>query len=210
MKAKEYSGPRTEAFAEFNEKLSRLHLLIAAGRGDDDDGDRLRHEMDGPYRRLSKEEVLYFEDIAIEFKRSRAKIPNAGKAILSRDVEIKGSLVFDGELLFDGKLEGEIVSEGALFIGENAVVQGEVKMGSLVIYGKVHGNIVATKRCELKSGCILQGELKTPRLVIEEGASFVGKSEITASAAGAAGNQRLDIARRDEPAAVKHGAGVVA
>jgi len=35
------------------------------------------------------------------------------------------------------------------------------------------------ERCELKSRAVLQGDLKAARLVIEEGATFVGKSEVT-------------------------------
>jgi hypothetical protein len=35
------------------------------------------------------------------------------------------------------------------------------------------------ERCELKSTGTLQGDLKAPRLVIEEGATFIGKSNLT-------------------------------
>jgi cytoskeletal protein CcmA (bactofilin family) len=43
----------------------------------------------------------------------------------------------------------------------------------------VHGNITVDERCELKARAVLQGDLKAARLVIEEGATFVGKSEVT-------------------------------
>ncbi|MEI9895826.1 MAG: polymer-forming cytoskeletal protein [Chthoniobacter sp.] len=45
--------------------------------------------------------------------------------------------------------------------------------------GKVHGNITVEERCELKGRAVLQGDLKAARLVIEDGATFVGKSEVT-------------------------------
>ena len=101
------------------------------------------------------------------------------KNILSADVEIKGSIKFLNDLIVDGKVEGEITSTGILTVGENAEIRGEIKTKSATVYGKVHGNITVEERCELKSRAVLQGDLKAARLVIEEGATFVGKSEVT-------------------------------
>jgi cytoskeletal protein CcmA (bactofilin family) len=126
---------------------------------------------------------------------------HSGKDILSSDVEIKGSIKFQKELLIDGKVEGEINSEGVLTIGENADIRGEIKTKAIVVFGKVHGNITVSERCELKSKCTLQGDLKAARLVIEEGATFIGKSEVTSgmsvTAAKSSGG-RPEIVRHEE------------
>jgi cytoskeletal protein CcmA (bactofilin family) len=126
---------------------------------------------------------------------------HSGKDILSSDVEIKGSIKFQKELLIDGKVEGEINSEGVLTIGENADIRGEIKTKSIVVFGKVHGNITVSERCELKSKCTLQGDLKAARLVIEEGATFIGKSEVTSGMSVTAAkttSNRPEIMRNDE------------
>jgi cytoskeletal protein CcmA (bactofilin family) len=61
------------------------------------------------------------------------------------------------------------------------------------------------ERCELKSRCTLQGDLKASRLVIEEGATFVGKSEVTSGGASKAATTpapaRPEVVRNEEPAA---------
>ena len=101
------------------------------------------------------------------------------KNVLSADVEIKGSIKFTNDLTIDGKVEGEIISSGLLTVGENAEIRGEIKTKSVTVLGKVHGNITVDERCELKARAVLQGDLKAARLVIEEGATFVGKSEVT-------------------------------
>ena|SRR5438874_2222003 len=130
---------------------------------------------------------------------------HSGKDVLSSDVEIKGSIKFQKELLIDGKVEGEINSDGVLTIGENADIRGEIKTKSITVFGKVQGNITVGERCELKSRCTLQGDLKAARLVIEEGATFIGKSEVTSAGAPAGGNSqkvahpRPDMLRHDEP-----------
>ena len=107
------------------------------------------------------------------------------KNVLAADVEIKGSIKFLNDLGVDGKVEGEITSSGILTVGENAEIRGEIKTKSATVYGKVHGNITVEERCELKSRAVLQGDLKAARLVIEEGATFVGKSEVTPIKGGA-------------------------
>ena len=105
--------------------------------------------------------------------------PGANRNVLSADVEIKGSIKFQNDLLVDGKVEGEIISPGNLVVGENAEIRGEIKTKSVTVHGKVFGNITVEERCELKARAVLQGDLKATRLVIEEGATFVGKSEVT-------------------------------
>ena len=100
--------------------------------------------------------------------------------ILSADVEIKGTIKFQADLTIDGKVEGEITSPSAtLTIGHNAEVRSEIKTKSVVIEGRVNGNVTVEERCELRGNAQLYGDLKASRLVIEEGATFVGKSEVT-------------------------------
>jgi len=99
--------------------------------------------------------------------------------VLSNDVEIRGSIKFQTELRIDGKVEGEINSEGVLTVGENANINGEIKAKAVTVYGKVQGNITAVERCELKSKSTLQGDLHAARLLIEDGAIFIGNSEVT-------------------------------
>src|SRR5947199_7812547 len=125
---------------------------------------------------------------------------HSGKDILSSDVEIKGSIKFQKELLIDGKVEGEINSDGVLTIGENADIRGVIKTKSITVYGKVHGNITVAERCELKSKCTLQGDLKAARLIIEEGATFIGNSEVTSGTIPAKStSSRPEVVRHDEP-----------
>jgi len=103
---------------------------------------------------------------------------SSSKNVLNSDVELKGTLKFSGELTFDGKLDGDINSDGTLNLGDNAVVKGNLNVNSAIMRGKVNGNVAAKEKIDLKSKTELFGDIRAPKLVIEEGVTFVGKSEV--------------------------------
>ena len=109
---------------------------------------------------------------------SAPPVMTTSKNVLANDVEIKGSIKFSHDLIIDGKIEGEVISEGSLTVGENALIKGEVKTRSVIIFGKVEGNITVAERCELKSNAILVGDIAAGTLAIEEGATFMGQSQV--------------------------------
>src|SRR5216684_728047 len=100
------------------------------------------------------------------------------KNVLNTDVEIKGTLKFSGDLTFDGKLDGDINSEGTLSLGDNAVVKGTIDVGSVIVRGKITGNVIAKDKIDIKAKTELFGDVRSAKLVIEEGVTFVGKSEV--------------------------------
>jgi len=104
--------------------------------------------------------------------------PNASRNVLSSDVEIKGNLKFTGELTFEGKLDGDIQTEGTLNLGDTAQVNGNISAQTVVVRGKVNGNINAKEKIEIKSKAELFGDIRSSKLVIEEGVTFVGKTEV--------------------------------
>ena len=103
---------------------------------------------------------------------------NASKNVLNSDVEIKGNLKFAGELTFEGKLDGEVQTDGLLNLGDTAVITGNINAQSVVVRGKVNGNINAKEKIEIKAKAELFGDIRATKLVVEEGVTFVGKTEV--------------------------------
>jgi cytoskeletal protein CcmA (bactofilin family) len=125
------------------------------------------------------------------------------KNVLNSDVELKGTLKFSGEMTFDGKLEGDINSDGILNLGDNAVVKGNINVGTVVVRGKINGNVAAKEKIDIKAKTELFGDIRSPKLVIEEGVTFVGKSEINPNKVApmpAAQPPAAEAARTPEPA----------
>ena len=109
------------------------------------------------------------------------------RAFLGEGTHFKGVLSFAGAVRIDGHLEGEIVGEEALIIGEPGQVNAEIEVGTLVVSGQVQGNITATQRVELLGPSRVSGMIRTPCLVVAEGALFNGNCEMTSPDAGKVG-----------------------
>ena len=103
---------------------------------------------------------------------------NPAKNVLNADVEVKGNIKFSGELTFDGKLDGEINTDGTLNLGDGAVINGNINAQSVVVRGKVNGNITAREKIDIKAKTELFGDIRAAKLTIEEGVTFVGKTEV--------------------------------
>ena len=80
----------------------------------------------------------------------------------------------------DGHLDGEIVGDEVLIIGEPGQVNAEIEVGTLVVSGQVQGNITAKQRVELLRPSRVSGTIRTRCLVVAEGALFNGNCEMTA------------------------------
>lgn len=103
---------------------------------------------------------------------------NSGKNVLGPDVEIKGNLKFSGELTFEGKLDGEVQTDGVLNLGDSAVINGNINAQSVIVRGKITGNVNAKEKIEIKAKAELFGDIRSTKLVIEEGVTYVGKTEV--------------------------------
>jgi len=97
---------------------------------------------------------------------------------LAQDVEITGVISFLENLTIEGKVEGEITSPGALTVGENAFIKGNIKTRSVVIWGKVEGNITVQERCEAKASATIIGDISAGTFSAAEGATFLGRSRV--------------------------------
>lgn len=100
------------------------------------------------------------------------------KAFLGEGTEFKGILSFEGTVRIDGSLEGEILGEDLLIVGEPAVVKAEIDVGTAVVSGNVIGNIRARHRVELLAPSSVTGTIRTPALVVAAGATFNGSCEM--------------------------------
>ncbi|MBN1674386.1 MAG: polymer-forming cytoskeletal protein [Kiritimatiellae bacterium] len=105
------------------------------------------------------------------------------QTLITADVEVTGTIKSTGSVQIDGKLEGDLNCQGDATIGESANIKGNINVSSVSVFGQVNGNITAKDRIELKPTARVIGDIKSKRLKVEDGVSFVGKSEVNPSGA---------------------------
>jgi cytoskeletal protein CcmA (bactofilin family) len=81
----------------------------------------------------------------------------------------------------DGKLDGDLTCSGDATIGKSSTIKGNLTVNSIVVEGAINGNITAKDRIELKSTARVTGDIRAKRLSVEDGVTFVGKSEVNPS-----------------------------
>ncbi|HXV68277.1 MAG TPA: polymer-forming cytoskeletal protein [Nitrospira sp.] len=113
-------------------------------------------------------------------KHAQAGSENENFTFLSKGVDFKGVLNFDGTVRVDGRLEGEIHTTGTLIVGEQAVIKGFVSAGVLMTSGKINGTVTATEKIHLLKPAVLIGDIRTPAIAIEDGAHFHGMCDMGA------------------------------
>jgi cytoskeletal protein CcmA (bactofilin family) len=99
-------------------------------------------------------------------------------SLIGEGITVVGSMEFgSGEVRLDGRLEGKILGQGTLIIGERGSLQGEIDVGTLVLHGRVDGIVVASDSAQITSTGKLCGRIHSVRLIIEEGGILEGESE---------------------------------
>ncbi|OGD18956.1 MAG: hypothetical protein A2W03_13915 [Candidatus Aminicenantes bacterium RBG_16_63_16] len=94
-----------------------------------------------------------------------------------KDTEFRGDLTFKGSFRIDGRFKGTIASDSMLVIGEQGVVEADVKVSYLVVNGEIRGNIQAEDKVEVHGRARVFGTIVTPKLVVEEGALLEAKCQ---------------------------------
>jgi cytoskeletal protein CcmA (bactofilin family) len=103
------------------------------------------------------------------------------QSIISNDIEITGTIKGSGSVRIDGKLEGELHCGGDAVIGKSAQIKGNLVVNSVSIEGSVQGNVTANDRIEMKSSARVTGDIRAKRLSVEDGVTFIGRSEVNPS-----------------------------
>ena len=97
----------------------------------------------------------------MERERSRRHVreTSAGgsNAFLGKGSRVVGKLTFEGPVRIEGHVEGEIIAQDALTIGESAVINAQIVGNTVVIQGRVTGDVTARKRLKIRAPGKLNG-----------------------------------------------------
>lgn len=97
-------------------------------------------------------------------------------SIIGQGVSISGNIEDAGDIRIDGHITGDITSAGNLILGETGEIHGNIKAKSADLSGKIFGMIIAEEKIVLEKTSSVSGDIICKTLVVEEGASFTGRS----------------------------------
>ena len=95
-------------------------------------------------------------------------------AYLGPGTKINGKLQFDGQATIDGEVEGEIIAQAHITVGQQATVKGKISAASILVQGKVMADVQADKKLEVQPPGSVIGDVTTQSLVIGDGAILEG------------------------------------
>jgi len=112
----------------------------------------------------------------MKFKRD---VDDEIQSILAEGVEFDGELSFNHGLRVDGLVRGKVTSDACLIIGPSGKIEAEVRIRRAMINGEFRGAIHASDRVEIHKDGKVYGDIFTPCLIIEAGALFDGKCNMS-------------------------------
>lgn len=122
-------------------------------------------------------------------------------ALLGRGASFSGKLTFEGRVRIDGALDGEILGDGVLVIGEGAEVRARVEVGTLIVRGGVlRGDVEARQLIEIHPEAAVYGDIRAPEIDISKGCVFEGRCTMVRAPES---HRPPADEEEDEPAAVE-------
>lgn len=112
-------------------------------------------------------------------KPNTVKVQNRIDSLIGSGTRIEGNVIFAGGLRVDGEIKGNVMatesSPGTLVLGENARIEGEVRVAHVVLNGTVVGPIHAAESLELQPGARVTGDVEYTSIEIQQGAIIHGR-----------------------------------
>lgn len=93
--------------------------------------------------------------------------------LISKGCVVHGRIESDVFVRIDGHIKGDLIIGEGLIIGENGIIEGNIKAREIVVYGTVNGSVTADS-IDIKSSGNILGELHTSSLQVETGATYIG------------------------------------
>jgi len=93
--------------------------------------------------------------------------------LISEGAVLEGNLNAPAYTRVDGQVNGDVIINEGLILGETGIINGKVSTKEMVVYGTVNGNL-DVHSLEIKATGKINGDIKTHTLAVESGAVYNG------------------------------------
>lgn len=99
---------------------------------------------------------------------------------VSEGTFVKGEISSSGDIRIDGKVEGQVVSQSRVVVGEAALIKGTLACNTLDLWGTIEGDVYVKDVMSLKSSAVVTGSLHVRKFQVEMGAQVNGTCKMIA------------------------------
>lgn len=93
---------------------------------------------------------------------------------ISKGATINGDLISSSDIRVDGVINGKVLSDGKIVVGEQAGLSGSMFCTNLDFWGKMEGDIFVKDTLCIKSTATVNGNIHVHKLQVEMGAQING------------------------------------
>ncbi len=113
------------------------------------------------------------------------------ETIIGSGVRVKGNLASEHDIIIDGSLSGNVKTKGAITVGVNGIIKGNLAARDVSIAGQLDGDIKSSNQVSIGETGRVRGNIHCGELSVATGAVFMGTS-IMAMPEMAADNPPVD------------------
>jgi cytoskeletal protein CcmA (bactofilin family) len=92
--------------------------------------------------------------------------------VVAKNTTIVGDIKSDGDFRIDGSLEGTLITNGRVIIGEEGIIKGKVEASDADIEGTFSGELLVSNILTIKATANISGDVVIGKLSVEPGATF--------------------------------------
>ncbi len=106
-------------------------------------------------------------------------VNNSSQTLIGKGAKLTGDMEIYGTLRLDGEMSGSITSKSRVVLGDTAKLIGNLLAQSAEISGEIEGKIDIVETLTLKPSAVIKGDIACNKLIIEPGATFNGKCDMS-------------------------------
>ena len=113
------------------------------------------------------------------FRKGQPELLRGYNSFIEQKASINGDIFTESSFYLAGKLNGDLRSEGDVYIDAEGVVSGNVYAKNIYVAGNVEGGVEASGFLKIAETGKLYGDAHVFRLITDEGAIFEGKCSMS-------------------------------
>ncbi|MBU3161296.1 polymer-forming cytoskeletal protein [Clostridium frigoris] len=106
---------------------------------------------------------------------NKEKDVNRIETLIGQQCSIIGSLNANGLIKIDGSIDGDLICEDDLVLGESGQINGDITCNNAYINGIMNGNVSCTSTLTIGNCGKVRGDISVKKLMISEGGILDGK-----------------------------------